>query len=80
MQDRLPGGLALQDADLASSAARPKRATVHRVQDRELDVPKCVASFRSSSLGPRAGPPCRLGSLRASRPSFPGAKQETHRS
>ena len=53
MQDCLRGGLALQDTDLASGAAGPKSATMHRVQDRELDLAKRVASFHPSSLGPR---------------------------
>jgi hypothetical protein len=39
MQDRLPGGLILQDADLAGGASRPKRTAMHRVQYRELNLP-----------------------------------------
>jgi hypothetical protein len=39
VQDRLSSGLTLQDADLAGGPSRPKRAAVHRVQYRELDLP-----------------------------------------
>jgi hypothetical protein len=61
MQDRLPRGLTLQDTDLAGGAPRPKRAAVHRVQYRELDLPERIASFHSSSLGPPARLPGRPG-------------------
>jgi hypothetical protein len=56
MQDRLPGGVILQDADLAGGASRPKRATVHRIQHRELNPPEHIAGFHSSKLS--AGRAC----------------------
>jgi hypothetical protein len=39
MQDRLAGGLTLQNADLTGGASRPKRAALYRGQYRELDLP-----------------------------------------
>jgi hypothetical protein len=59
MQDRLRGGLTLQDADLAGCASRPKRASVHSIQYRELNLPERIAGFHSSSLGPPARLPYR---------------------
>ena len=47
MQDRLRGGLTLQDTDPAGGASRPKRAPVHRIQYRELNLPEGIAGFHS---------------------------------
>jgi len=65
MQDRLPGGLTLQDADLAGGASRPKRAAVHRIQYRELNLPERIAGFHSSSLGSAGAPAYSRSSPRA---------------
>jgi hypothetical protein len=85
MQDRLPGGLTLQDADLAGGPSRPKRAAVHRIQYRELNLPERIAGLHSSSLGPpgaAALPPgaqhrhCRLLVCRHSGPLAADARPD----
>ncbi len=43
MQDHVSGLLLTRAADLLGGAARPKRATRYRLQNRELDQPKLVA-------------------------------------
>ena len=47
VQDRLPCRLVTQEADLLRGAARAKRATRNRVQDRELDQSKPDARLHS---------------------------------
>jgi hypothetical protein len=52
MKNRLRGRLASKHANLARRAARPKRPSAHRIQDRELNQPKRIAGVHSSSLRP----------------------------